>query len=307
MHPNDRAAILTLAKVLVATAWADGVLSHDEINSMKRDLLTRIPDLSAQQWASVDIYIDAPVDEAERTRLVQLLHSQITTSRGRQMVLEALDNLAAADGRVSDEERRIIDEVKAALDGGGTSGARSLSRRFRGGGSPETAPAEAPDREVYLDDFVKNRVYYVIRRRLEQGGIVPKLSEAAIRKLSLAGGMMAIVARTTPQITDDEQATMLTMLQQHWQLDGDQAHFLVDVALLQVPADLDSFRLADEFAAVSDIDERGKLVDVLFAIAAADGEVTRDETETIRGLANAMVLTHERFIEAKLRAARQEG
>jgi uncharacterized tellurite resistance protein B-like protein len=97
------------------------------------------------------------------------------------------------------------------------------------------------------------------------------------------------------------------MLQQHWQMDGDQAHFLVDVALLQVPADLDSFRLADEFAAVSDLDERGKLVDVLFAIAAADGEVTRDETETIRGLANAMVLTHERFIAAKLRGARKEG
>ena len=67
-NQQDQAVILTLAKVLVATAWADGVLGHDEINSMKRDLLTRIPNLSTQQWASVAIYIDSPVDEAERTR-----------------------------------------------------------------------------------------------------------------------------------------------------------------------------------------------------------------------------------------------
>jgi uncharacterized tellurite resistance protein B-like protein len=319
MHPNDQAAILTLAKVLVATAWADGELSHDEVTSMKRDLLTRIPDLSAQQWASVDIYIEAPVDESERTRLVQMLRSHTTTPQGRQLVFEALDNLVAADGHVSDEERRAIDEVRAALEGGGAGSVRTLSRRFRGGaaaapapagaagGAPAGAPAGAPDREVYLDDFVKNRVYYVVRRRLEQGGIVPRLPEAAIRKLCLAGGMMAVVARVMPEVTDDERVTMLDMLKQHWHLDADQADFLVDVALSQLPADLDRFRLADEFAAVSDLDERGRLVDVLFAIAAADGEVALDETETIRGFANAMVLTHDRFIEAKLKTRRPEG
>jgi hypothetical protein len=31
-----------------------------------------------------------------------------------------------------------------------------------------------------------------------------------------------------------------------------------------------------------------------------------DEIETIRGLANAMVLTHERFIEAKLKATQPQ-
>ena len=102
----------------MAAAWADGDLSNDEINSMKRDLLTKIPNLSTQQWASVAIYMDSPVDEAERTRLVQQLRSQITTPLGKQLVFDALDALVAADGRVSEEERRIVDEVKAALESG---------------------------------------------------------------------------------------------------------------------------------------------------------------------------------------------
>jgi uncharacterized tellurite resistance protein B-like protein len=304
MNPQDQAVVLTLAKVLVAAAWADGELSHDEVNSMKRDLLTRIPNLSTQQWASVAIYMESPVDEAERARLVQQLRSQITTPLGKQLVFDALDDLVAADGQVGEEERRVVEEIRAAIETGNTAGLGKVSRLFRGRSAPQPGIVSGPNREVFLDDFVKNRVYYVIRRRLDQGGIVPKLSDGEIRKLSLAGGMMAVVARTNPHLTDAEQSSMLATLQQHWNLNQEQATFLVDVAVSQLPSDLDSFRLADEFAGVSDYDERGQLVDALFAIAAADGAVNNDEVETIRAMANALVLTHERFIEAKLKATR---
>ena len=302
MNPQDQAVVLTLAKVLVAAAWADGELSHDEINSMKRDLLARIPNLSTQQWASVAIYMESPVDEAERGRLVQQLRSQITTPLGKQLVYDAMDGMVAADRQAGEEERRVVEEIKAAIEAGNTAAIGKVSRLFRGRNAPAPAVAAGPNREVFLDDFVKNRVYYVIRRRLDQGGIVPKLSDGEIRQLSLAGGMMAVVARTNPQVTDAEQASMLATLQQNWNLNQEQAAFLVDVAVSQLPADLDSFRLADAFAAVSEYDERGQLVDALFAIAAADGAVNNDEVETIRTIANALVLTHERFIEAKLKA-----
>lgn len=295
---------MTLAKVLVAAAWADGELTPDEINSMKRDLLTRIPNLSTQQWASVAIYMESPVDEAERGRLVQQLRSQITTPLGKQLVFDALDGLVAADGHVGEEERRVVQEIRSAIEAGNTAGIGRVSGLFRGRSAPAPVTAPGPNREVFLDDFVRNRVYYVIRRRLDKGGIVPKLSDGEIRKLSLAGGMMAVVARTNPQVTDAEQSAMLATLQQNWSLNQEQATFLVDVAVSQLPADLDTFRLADEFAAVSDYDERGQLVDALFAVAAADGSVNNDEVETIRGMANALVLTHERFIEAKLKATR---
>lgn len=304
MNEHDQAVILTLAKVLVATAWADGDLSHDEINAMKRDLLTRIPNLSTQQWASVAIYMDSPVDAAERARLIGQLRSQITTPLGKQLVFDALDNLVAVDGLTSDQERHVVDEIKTAFETGSVDGLGRISRLFKGRSAPAPAAASAPNREVYLDDFVKNRVYYVIRRRLDEGGVVPKLSDAEIRKLSLAGGMMALVAKTNPQVTEDERTSMLVTLQQNWGLNSDQADFLVDVAMSQLPADLDAFRLADGFAAMSDYEERGHLVDTLFAIAAADGSVNNDEIETIRVMANSMVLTHERFIAAKLKATR---
>jgi uncharacterized tellurite resistance protein B-like protein len=307
MNQHDQTVILTLAKVLMATAWVDGDLSSDEINAMKFDLLSRIPNLSTEQWASVAIYMDSPVDDAERARLIQQLRAEVSTPAGKQLVFDALDSLVAADGQVTDEERRVADEVKAAVESGSTASLGRISRLFKGRSAPAAAPAAGPNREAYLDDYIKNRVYYVIRRRLEQAGIVPKLSDADIRKLSLAGGMMALVARTNPQLAEQEQAAMLTTLHETWHLNDDQAAFLVDVAVSQQPADLDGYRLADGFAAVSNYDERAQLVDSLFAIAAADGALNNDEIETIRTLANTMVVTHERFIEAKLKVTGSVG
>jgi uncharacterized tellurite resistance protein B-like protein len=303
----DEQLIITLAKALIAAAWADGELTHDEVNSMKRELLTRIPDLSTQQWASVAIYMDSPVDEAERGRLVQQLRSRITTPLGKQLVFDALDALVAADGQITEAERAVVAEVRLAIESGNAPGLGRIGRLFKGRSVPAPTAAVGPNREIYLDEYIQNRVYYVIRRRIDEAGVAPKLSDAEIRKLSLAGGMMAVVARTNPQVTADEQAAIKATLQQNWRLNDEQAAFLIDVAISQQPADLDSFRLADGFATVSDYDERGQLVDALFAIAAADGAVNNDEVEAIRALANAMVLTHERFIEAKLKATRPQG
>jgi len=45
---------MTLAKVIIAAAWADDEVSHEEINSLK-DLLFRLPHLEARDWSSLEI------------------------------------------------------------------------------------------------------------------------------------------------------------------------------------------------------------------------------------------------------------
>ncbi len=61
---TDKTVILNLAKVLVASAWADGQISNDEINSLK-DLTFHLPGMTAADWVQIEIYIDSPVGEAE--------------------------------------------------------------------------------------------------------------------------------------------------------------------------------------------------------------------------------------------------
>jgi uncharacterized tellurite resistance protein B-like protein len=80
-----------------------------------------------------------------------------------------------------------------------------------------------------------------------------------------------------------------------------QAAFVADVAISETAGLLDRYRLARRFADVCGYQERVEFLDVLFAIAAADGEASYDEIEEIRAIAEALKISHQDFIEAKLK------
>jgi uncharacterized tellurite resistance protein B-like protein len=290
--------VLTLAKVVLAEAWADGDLTHEEINSMK-DVLFRLPQLSAHQWASLQMYIEAPVGEAERARLVDDLRSAIATQEDRELALQMVDEMMRADGQVTEEDERVAAEIRAAVE---SADVGRLGRLFKGATSRRSsAVAGAPNREDYYDDFVKNKVYYGLRRRMDLGQAELSVGDEVLRTLSLAGGMMAQVARVNPDVGDAEQAAMAQALQTHWRLGPAEAAFVVEVALSESATLLDPYRLAWQFSEACTPQERLAFLDVLFAVAAADGEASYDEIEEIRTIAGSLKLSHQDFIRAKLK------
>jgi uncharacterized tellurite resistance protein B-like protein len=294
---NER-LIMTLAKVLIAAAWTDGEPSHEEINSMK-DLLFRLPQLSSRQWASLQMYIETPVDPAERARLVDDLRNSIRTPEDRDLALGMLDELMRADGEVTEEEKQVAAEIEAAIESVDVGLLARLVKDLAG--RRTRAVAGAPNREDYFEDYVRNKVYYGVRRRLDLGETELDVGDDLLRTLSLAGGMMAQVARVNPEVTDAEVTTMANALQTHWHLTPEQAAFVAEVAVSETASLFDKYRLARQFANACDYQERVEFLDVLFAVAAADGEATYEEIEEIRAIAQSLKLTHQDFIEAKLK------
>jgi uncharacterized tellurite resistance protein B-like protein len=295
---RDEHLILSLAKVLLAAAWADGDLTHEEVNSMK-DVLFRLPQLSARQWASLQMYIEAPVGEAERARLVDELRNAIASEDDRKLAIELVDEMMRADGQVTEEDERVAAEIRAAVE---SVDLGRLARMFKGAaGRRSRAVANAPNREDYYEDFVKNKVYYGLRRRMDLGEAELGVGEEVMRTLSLAGGMMAQVARVDPDVSDAERATMAQALQTYWHLGPDQAAFVVEVALSESATQLDPFRLAWQFSEACTPQERVAFLDVLFAVATADGEASYEEIEEVRTIAGSLKLSHEDFIQAKLK------
>ena len=295
--PKER-LIMTLAKVLIAAAWADGELTHEEVNSMK-DLLWRLPQLSARDWASLQIYIDSPVGGAERARLVSELQQAIRTSRDRDLVLATVEDLMHADGEVSEAEEQVAGEIRAAVEAVDVG---LLSQLVKGMTARRTeAAAGAPNREEFLEDYLRNRVYYGIRRRLDMGEGALEVSDDSLRTLGLAGGLMAQVAQVKAEVTDAEVEVMVDALQEYWHLSPEEAAFVTGVAVSETAALMDPYRLARRFAQKCSYQERAEFLEVLFAVAAADGEASHDEIEEIRAIARSLKLAHEDFIEAKLR------
>ena len=293
--------IISLAKVLIAAAWADGQISEDEELSLK-DLLWRLPEVHARQWEELAIYLDAPVEAAERERLVAELRAQISSADQRELALSKLDEMVNADGVVAEREQAVVAEARAALESADVGLWGSLSRLLIGRRAEATAGA--PNREKYLNDFVRNRVYYRLRQRLAAEGVVWDVSDAELRRLGLAGGLLALVAGVVDGVADEERTAMAATLRDAWALPEASAALVVEVAL-SGGEPLDFYRLVREFAEVTTAEERLRFLDALFGVAAADGAATFEEIEQIRLVALGLKLSHTEFIDAKMKLPRE--
>lgn len=294
---------MALARVLIAAAWADGAVSNEEVNCLK-DLLFRMPGMTANDWAKLEIYLDAPVGEDEFARLVADLQDALAGPRDRELALAALEDLIQADAKITDDERAAVDEIRTALDDVNLSIFGQLGRLVRGPVQRRSeALSTAPNRERNLRDFIRNRVFYKLNQRSD---VQIDLPEPEIRKLSLAGGLMARVAYVDREITEGELESMVTALMNHWKISRESAQLVAEIASSEIGKDMDYYRLSREFFESTSEPEREEFLRAMFAVAAADGKVSHEEMEEIRTIALVLKLDHKQFIDAKLTIPREQ-
>ena len=302
----DTTLIKTLAKVIIAAAWADDQITHDEINSLK-DLLFVLPDLTALQWAELEMYIETPVTQPEREQLLTELQSAISTEADKKLAFEALDNMLNADGTITEEERRIAQEIRSAVEEADTGIFSQLTSLVRGPISRRNDQVtKTYNRERYFDDFVKNKVYYGVRRRLDLGKEQLALPDETLRKLGLAGGLLARVARVTDGITPSETESIVKALQTGWSISYEEASVVADVAVAEESQNIDYFRVTREFVLLCELDERKQFLEALFAVAAADGMISTDEMNEIREIARSIKLSNDTFFEGEVKIPREK-
>lgn len=301
---TDKELVLALAKVMIAAAWLDGTISEEEYGSLRQWLSPL--QISAHEWARLEMYLTAPVGEAERERLVHELADLLETKTEKEQVAEALADVIQADGTVTDIEKQVVTVMIQAIDKVDVSALGRLGRVVRHAVQRrQDAAAKAPNRETQFDEFVHNRVYYRVCERLAQKEL--NLNEAALRKLSLAGGLLARVAEVDQQVAAAEIETMTQMLQENWGVDPAAAAFVTEVAISEVEEGLDYYQLVEGFKAVTDESERLHFLDALFAVAHADRDLFHEESEQIRRIARGLDLSRAQFITARQKIIKDES
>jgi uncharacterized tellurite resistance protein B-like protein len=298
---------MALAKVIIAAAWADGDLARDEVNSLK-NLLAELGQtvgsgeiaLTMQDWAQLDIYLYSPVGADERRRLVEELAAAMRGPRDKALAFAALDQLLSADRVTTDAERQVSAEIRSALeraDAGPLAAFGGMLRRGLG------IKAAGPNREQHLEEFLNNRVYYAVRVRLgrspEEGLGIPA-DEA--RKLALAGGILATLARVEAGVDENERAKIVAALVKGWGISHDRAQVVAEAAIAESESSLDPYTLTYAFAQQASVEERVRFLDALFAVAGADGAISSEESAEISRIASSIRLEQRHFVEAKRRA-----
>ena len=293
--------VKAIAKVIIAAAWVDGEISNEEINSLK-DLLFQLPDMNATDWSELEIYMDSPVGESERERLLLELNDRLSTHEDRALAAEALEKVLSADGEFQESERKLLEEVKPRIENGSSNLIAPLSKLIRGSTSRRSQQvSQAPNREAHLDDFVNNKIFFLVNNRLGLDEKPTTLTEEKLRKLCLAGGMMARVLYVDREVSQAEFDGLARILEEKWSLTQYEAAVVAESAVNEITKGMDLYRLSRQFFELSDEAERVRFLDVLFAAADGDGFVTYDETEEIRLISKMLKLTHQQFITAKLK------
>jgi len=297
---------MALAKVLIAAAWADGELTHDEINSLK-DLLFSLPNMTADDYASLEIYLDSPISEEESARLVENLRKTLANPKERSFAIETLEKMVSADGKETDTEQAFLEEVSTELEAGGFGLMKALSGMLHGTMNRRSETVEeSPNRESQTEDFLKNKIFFDINQKIAKGDVdFSNISEDKLRKLSLASGLMARVAYVDDKVAAGEREGIQNALLKNWGLTQSEASFVTEIALSEFAKGMDNYRLSRQFFESTTEDERVNFLDVLFAVAASDGEISYYETEEIRQIAKGLLLSHDQFINAKLKATKK--
>jgi hypothetical protein len=131
----DKNLIEILGKVIIAAAWVDKKIDPEEINSLKdllfqfqrtimmsdihlgQEILAFVGGISidknydagigfpAKVMARFEMYLESPVEAAERESLVRQLCEAIWTEEDKEFVIAALKDIVEADGAITDEEQ----------------------------------------------------------------------------------------------------------------------------------------------------------------------------------------------------------
>lgn len=308
----DKALILTLAKVVIAAAWADEQISPAESANLK-DLIfdfssSESQPISGAEWQRLEMYVDSPITPAERERLVQELQARLQSASDKALVISTLEALMQADGQVSSAEQAVVAEIRQAVDEVAVSGWPRLHRlvvsairhRLSAGhdGKPGV-PGSSEDREQLFTDYVNNKIFYRLRQRSDLVEKAGHLSEAELRKLCLAGGLMVQVAHLDRHISADEQQAMSQALQAVWEIGAETAVLITQVAVSGTSKELDYYRLARQFFQATTETERIQFLQALFTIAAATGPVSQAASEAIHRLSRSLNLRQSTFIRLK--------
>ena len=157
-------------------------------------------------------------------------------------------------------------------------------------------------REALLHDFIHNRVLFKLRHRVGAKVLEQETTPDQLKELTLCAALLARVGYIDESFLPQEKKFIRKLLREVWGVSPSLAEAVCSIAMESAVASLDLFRLIQEAKATLSVKQRKTLIQALFALALAEGNMTGQEIEEIRKVAYGLEFTHRAFINAKLKA-----
>ena len=140
-------------------------------------------------------------------------------------------------------------------------------------------------------------------------GELDRLDPAVARYLAAFAYVLGRVANADLDISAAETDAMVALLGRAGGLPADQALLVVEIAKRQnrLFGGTEDFLVTRELREIAGETQRGRMLDSLFAIAAADGIVSVAEEDEIRKISIELGFEHHEYIQARLKYTSQRS
>lgn len=289
---------LAFLRVLIAAAWADGEMTYQELNSLKAYF--RELDLDNEALTALEPYLADPIEEAEARTIIDDFLAQ---ARGgeRETLVAAVRDLLLADDKLEEGEKQFLHLLDRAKEEASTARVFVGQLKRLWGSRPSTG-SDRFRRSDLVDEFVRNRVLYQVKRRLMAAAgeaALDRETERELRYVCTVGALLGHVAAADQKFDDDERATIAELLDSISALQHSDVDVIVAIVESEVFSDVGYHPFVREYDELATSEDKRQLLTLLFQVAAADGEITHDEHEEIRKISKALHVEHSEFIAAK--------
>ncbi len=288
---------LTFLKVMTTIAWADGELTHSELNLLKSFI--KKFDLDQNDVRELQPYFEAPVSKGHQEELFQQLIAELASVEEKQEIIAAMSAMAEGKKNTSDEEVALVDQFTSWLKESSVT-TRSLGkvRNF----FQSTIFANAREKDPEMEKYFKRKVFKKIELKSQKQGREITLPDNDVYHICLLGTLLASVAQVDEIIDAVEEQALKKVLLEYFSFPQEELEILFDVIVEQAKNGFDFHEVITETNRIITYNERVMLIDCFFAIAAADGEISLAESEQIRKITKAMHIPHDDFKASKIRA-----
>lgn len=278
--------VKNIGKVIIAAAWADGEVQDEEVEVIK-DMLEKLPDISPEELAILESFLETPVEATEREVIIEELDEAVETQDERNFAIYWLEQVINATGSVIDEEREFLDTVKLTLD---PNRAGRVTYDDVEAVQPVCGNTSLAEQDINTRRLIARKL-----RRLHAEKLLFKMTDEARRELVVSVMLLSAITRADHRISEFEVETMVDYVCKRWKVSADEAHKTVTILLGQSIDESEAPHLCRALRTLSSPEARSELLEVLFTVSLDEGKLEDAEVQQITFIAAMLDLSQAEY------------
>ncbi len=299
---------LAFLKALISAAWADGELSDGEIKTLSY-YLQRFS-IEDDEYEALKPLLIAPIEAAKARALLEQQLEVLSSDEDQRTLLAAVEDLLVVDNQLDPAEAEFLINLRQLTSHLPT--AHVFIARIKSlWGQRPTLPVD-PDKareEVHI--FLQRRLLEAFRGRLARSralsGQPPEesVSDKDLYRAVIWAGLLAGVAQADSDFCSAEEEQLKQILSRTGEVPPPDLQVIVNAFADGTLEGINITLLVHEFMQIASAEESSMLLDALFLVAAADGQLHDKEVDIIRQISRKMGFTEQTFQIAHDRCAQR--